>query len=290
MHGYTIAEMQTIQIRDLDVEDRAHEIPAAIRRLEQGEPLRFEIRHYHKDRHIMELEVSASTIAFKDDNLFVAFHHDITERKQAEEQVRTLLREKELLLQEVHHRVKNNMNTISSLLSLQAQAIQNPDVASALQDTRTRVRSMSLLYDTLFRSNNFSEVSFKTYLSSLIDEVINNFPNNHIVKIEKHLDDFMLGSVKLSPLGIILNEILTNAMKYAFTGRDQGLITVSTMLEGTHVTIILKDDGIGIQDSIALGSSTGFGLTLVSALTKQIGGKVRLERNGGTTFVLDFDM
>jgi len=215
---------------------------------------------------------------------------DITERKIAEDKIRSLLAEKELILKEVHHRLKNNMNTVKGLLFLQIAFLKDPQAISALQDTIRRVDSMAVIYDKLYLSHNFDDISVQTYLPSLIDEIISNFPGNESVKVEKKIDDFILEVKKLQPLGIIINELLTNIMKYAFTGRDNNLISVSATLTGKKVSIIISDNGNGIPESVTFENSTGFGMQLVGMLTQQIGGSIKIERGNGTKFVLEFEI
>ncbi len=221
---------------------------------------------------------------------YIAIKEDITERKKSEEKIKSLLDEKELILKEVHHRIKNNMNTIKGLLFLQADTLTEPSAVAALQDAESRVESMMLLYDKLYRSSDVMELSIKKYLPELVDEIIGNFPNKGIVKIEKNIDDFILKTDTLFPLGILINELLTNIMKYAFTGRDSGLITIYASLKDNHAEIIVGDNGIGIPDTINFQKSSGFGLDLVRMLTEQIGGSIRIERGEGTRFVLGFEV
>jgi PAS domain S-box-containing protein len=210
-------------------------------------------------------------------------------RKRHENIIKNILADKELILKEVHHRIKNNMNTISSLLSLQASSISEPTAVKALQDAGNRVQSMSVLYDQLYRSADFTELSVKQYLSALVDDVLQNFPNSGMVRVEKDLQDFNLEAKRLQPLGIIINELLTNIMKYAFKGRDSGLIVVSATNSNGHVTISVQDDGLGMPETVAFDNSTGFGLQLVEALTQQLNGTIRIERTNGTKVVLEFD-
>lgn len=213
---------------------------------------------------------------------------DITYRKVAEEKIKTLLHEKELLLREVHHRIKNNMLTITSLLFLQTESLKDPAAISALNDAISRIQSMVLLYDKLYRSSDFNELSVLDYLSPLVDEIINNFPNYHIVTIEKVIENFLLPTSMLFPIGIMINEILTNAMKYAFVGRNKGLLTVSAAKVENRISFSIKDDGVGITDTEE--TSNGFGLQLVNMLVKQIRGKVSIKNENGTTFTLTFEM
>jgi PAS domain S-box-containing protein len=214
---------------------------------------------------------------------------DITGRKQAEAKMKELLAEKELILKEVNHRIKNNMNAMKSLLRLQAGTMNETSTAAALEEAGNRMQSMEILYDQLYQTTSFSELSIKTYVSSLVDAIITNFPQGNLVTIEKRIDDFILDAKRLQPLGIIINELLSNSMKYAFTDKSKGMISVSVQLKEGHVTMTLWDNGIGIPVSIDFENSTGFGLTLVQALAAQLYGKIRIERAGGTRVVLDFD-
>lgn len=215
---------------------------------------------------------------------------DITERKRAEAQVQELLAEKEIILKEVHHRIKNNMSTIYAILSLHARAAVDPPAAAALEDAGSRVQCMMLLYDKLYKSAGFQEASIKEYLPDLIEEIAANFPNRRSVLIATEVDDITLDAAKLSTLGIIVNELLTNIMKYAFVGRASGRIEVSAVLSGNLVTLAIQDDGCGMPEAIDLESSTGFGLSLVAALTKQLQGSIRIERGKGTRIVLEFGL
>ena len=148
--------------------------------------------------------------------------------------------------------------------------------------------SMSVLYDKLYRAENLREMSIKDYLPALVDEIIDVFPNKASVQIETRIDDFVLDVKLLSPLGIIVNELLTNAMKYAFIGRDDGLIKVSAAIKDHRATLVIEDNGNGIPEAIDIENSSGFGLQLVGRLTKQIGGTIKIERENGTRFVLEF--
>jgi PAS domain S-box-containing protein len=219
---------------------------------------------------------------------FAAVKEDITERKAAEEKIQNLLQEKELILKEVHHRIKNNMNTIRGLLFLQGAELKDASAAAALRDAENRVQSMMILYDKLYCSHDFREMSIKSYLGPLADEIISSFPNSGIVKIEKNISDFILDATIVFPLGIIVNELLTNIMKYAFKGKDSGLIKVSASIHDRHAEVSLSDNGTGIPDTVDFESSTGFGLNLVRMLTTQIGGTIRIERGNGTKFILEF--
>jgi len=251
----------------------------------------FEKRYIHKSGSMIwgEINICLLNKLVNQSPYFLATIVDITERKNSDSSVKTLLAEKMLILKEVHHRIKNNMNTVSSLLSLQAQTVSEPSAVSVLLDARGKIQSMGLLYDKLYKASDFTNLSVKEYLPALVDEVIANFPNANNVKVEILADDFVLDAKRLQPLGLIINELLTNIMKYAFYGREAGLITVSATNVAGHISITVQDDGIGMPESVSFENSSGFGLQLVHALTQQLKGTTRIERNSGTKIELEFD-
>ena len=213
---------------------------------------------------------------------------DITERTRAEEQVRALLEDKEILLKETHHRVKNNMTLIYSLLSLQAGEQGDPGSRNALEEAAGRMQSMMVLYDRLYRSDNFKELNMRDFLPPLIQEIIQVYHTNLTVRTEINIEDFMLDAKLLSPIGIIINEMITNSMKYAFKDRTAGLISVSVAKNGSEITLTYKDDGNGIPETTSLENSKGFGMQLIGMLVRQIGGTITLSRNGGTKYAVAF--
>ena len=194
-----------------------------------------------------------------------------------------------MILKEVHHRIKNNMSSIVSLLSLHASLLKEPQAIEALEDAQSRVQSMMILYDRLYRSSNFISARVKDYLPSLVEEIADNFHDRSRMHIETEVEDFELDTISLLPLGIIVNELLTNIMKYAFKGRDSGQIKLSTsLMEDAVVRMEIQDDGIGIPENINFKNSTGFGLMLIDNLTQQLKGSIRIERGIGTRIVLEF--
>jgi PAS domain S-box-containing protein len=232
---------------------------------------------------------SAEVILIDGEENILSSIADITDRRIADERVKTLLAEKELILKEVHHRIKNNMSTIHSLLNLQAATMKDPLGVTALEDAGNRIHSMMLLYDKLYQSGGLGGISMSDYLPALVDEIVGNFPNSGIVRIEKRVEDFVIDEKKLQVVGIIANELLTNIMKYAFEGRAAGLIAVSAGLVGSRVTMAIQDDGTGFPAAVDFGHSSGFGLMLVEMMAQQLKGRVWLERGEGTRVVLEFD-
>ncbi len=213
---------------------------------------------------------------------------DITDRKRAEEKVSALLLENELLLRETHHRIKNNMGVMYGLLSLQADSQEDDSCRGILTDAALRVQSMMVLYDKLYRTGNYRELSIRDFLPPLIDEIAQVFPSGPLVKMDIRIEDILLGEKILSPLGIIVNELITNSLKYAFTNASEGLITVSVSKKDNLVTMVYADNGVGIPETVTLENSTGFGMRLIAMLVQQIKGSVTIERGHGTKYVIEF--
>ncbi len=268
--------------------DRRMEIIGKVFR--SGEKESFEISVPIEGRTLF---YSSTANPVKDDSgevvMVLAHGTDITTRKLAEEKVTDLLAEKELILKEVHHRIKNNMSTMMSLLSLQANNMKESSAVAAIRDAERRFRSMEVLYDKLYRAEDFSRIPAGEYLPTLAREIVDSYPNSAAVRLETDIADFILAADTISPLGILMNEIIANAMKYAFAGRDKGLIRVSATEKGSTISISVEDDGIGLPDSIGFSDSSGFGLLLVKSLADQLDGTIRIDRGKGTRFSLEFE-
>ncbi|MDQ7826982.1 MAG: PAS domain S-box protein [Candidatus Eremiobacteraeota bacterium] len=291
--GYTLDEIKGKTPGIFNAEPMAGQIQQEIyRTVASGKTYMGESLNRRKDGSTFHCEYKVMPL--KDNNglnyAYTAIHRDVTERRQAEEHIKSLLAEKELLLREVHHRIKNNMIILISLLYLQSRTLKVPAAVSSIEDAISRVQSMMVLYDKLYKSSDFRKIFTTEYLGALIDEIAGIFPGKESVAIEKHIDDFTLDAESLSPLGIILNELITNAMKHAFTGRDKGLISVTLSKKDTHAILTMEDNGTGIPESIDIATSSGFGLQLVGMLAEQLGGTIRLERGKGSKFILEFEV
>ncbi len=285
--GYSEAELLTMSIPDLLPPESLEEDMQNFQTLKETGHSSNEFQFLHKNSEKRWWSVDGVKLS---ETRYLGFVKDITNRKVAEEKINNLLKEKELLLKEVHHRIKNNMNTIKGLLTLQISAEENKSTVASLQDAESRVQSMIMLYDKLFCSENYRELSIKSYLQTMADEIINNFPNRGKVKLEINIEDFILNVKVLAPLGIIINELLTNIMKHAFIDMDNGIITVSVTLKDTLATLVMHDNGKGLPENRTMDESSGFGLSLVNMLVEQIGGSIVVERGEGTKFILTFNV
>jgi two-component sensor histidine kinase len=215
---------------------------------------------------------------------------DITESRRLQEELHHQLSEKDTLLKEVHHRVKNNMSNIESLLSIQSGLTTNPEIKNALQQAVFRVQSMRIVYDKLLLTKDLREISIKNYIETVIDSLHNVFADKQNIVIEKHISDFLILSKQAISIGIIINELLTNVFKYAFKDHDKGTVFISIEKVDNIVTLNIKDNGIGIDKNIELNKSHGFGLTIVKMLAEQLKGTYTVENDNGTKSVLKFEV
>lgn len=215
---------------------------------------------------------------------------DITEHITAQDRIGTLLKEKEILLKEAHHRIKNNMSTISSLLSLQADDCGNDTARALLRDAARRIQSMMVLYNTLYRSEHFDEVDLADFLYPLVDAIMADFPHAPYVKTELQVEPVILAPGTSSTVGIIVNELICNSMKYAFPAREGAsgaIISLKAARVGPGFRLSYGDNGPGLPDGISLEHSTGFGLKLIGMLVEQMQGSARLESSRGMACVID---
>jgi two-component sensor histidine kinase/PAS domain-containing protein len=210
--------------------------------------------------------------------------------EQSEKEVKYQLSEKETLLKEVQHRIKNNIASIESLLTLQAASTTNPEVKTALQETISRIQSTRVLYEKLLISKDYQEVSLKNYLDSLIDSLLAVFPDSNNISIQRNISDIPISSQKAVTVGIITNELMTNIFKYAFHGKDSGNISIELKKSGKRIVLTIKDDGIGIDDRFDLNKSPGFGLRIVKMLTEQLKGNYSITNEHGTRSILELEI
>lgn len=203
--------------------------------------------------------------------------------------LRRHLEQREVLLREVHHRIKNNMLTVESLLSLQEQSIDNPQARVALSEARSRLQSMGVLYDRLYRSGSARAMSAEKYLESLIDEIVRVYPSSASVHTEADIEAVVLDVRVLSSLGIIVNELLTNALKHAFPNGGEGSVRLELgQVDTDEVELRYRDDGVGMTDAAASGASGGLGMVLVQTLTDQLGGTLEVRAEAGTMVLIRF--
>lgn len=215
---------------------------------------------------------------------------DISDQKEAEQKIKASLAEKEVLLKEIHHRVKNNMQIISSLLQLQSTYISDPTTTLIFEESCDRIKSMSLLHEKLYQSHNLANVDFPEYLRSLVAMVFSAHRlGQQRIESQIHVDPVSFNVDTAIPVGLIVNELLTNSLKYAFAGRGEGEIAVELRrTSDERYTLSVRDNGIGMPKDMAFAKANSLGLRLVRILTKQIHGEIECSNGTGTEFRIHF--
>ena len=215
---------------------------------------------------------------------------DISDRKVAEARIRASLKEKEVLLQEVHHRVKNNLYIISSLLKLQAKSVQDEKALEIFKDSQNRIRSIALIHEKLYHSPDLANINFADYVRSLTLDIARSYSlNSRFVQFHVHVIDVFLNVDVAIPCGLIINELVSNALKYAFSAEQQGNITVDLHRgQGKSYELVVSDNGVGLPDGFDFRQSHSLGLRLVCNLAEQLSGQIELDRSEGTCFKITF--
>ena len=216
---------------------------------------------------------------------------DITERKLAEDRIKASLEEKEILLREIHHRVKNNMQVVISLLSLQSEKIKDQQYVDMLKESQDRIKSMALIHEKLYQSENFANIDFDGYIKTLVNSLfISQGVNPDKISLKMEIADISLGLDYAIPCGLIINELVSNSFKYAFPNEREGEIRIGLQKTSENeVELTVSDNGIGIPAELDFGTIESLGLDLVKVLTEhQLGGKIELNRAGGSSFSIRF--
>jgi PAS domain S-box-containing protein len=215
---------------------------------------------------------------------------NITQRKMVEREIQESLREKEVLLQEIHHRVKNNLQVISSLLDLQSQHINDQATLELFRQSCNRIRAMALVHDTLYKFKDFAKINFAEYIEDLSSYLFSAYGVNvENINLELELDQVALNLNTAIPCGLIINELVSNALKYAFPNRAKGIIYIALHFdEDSHYTLIIRDNGIGLPLNWEAKSVNSLGLKLVDILAKQLEGTIQVNSGLGTEFNLRF--
>lgn len=223
-------------------------------------------------------------------NVFVGTHVDITERKDSEAELKQNLKEKEILLKEIHHRVKNNLLVVASLLEFQSDYSDNTEIHRALQDSQNRVLSMSLIHERLYQSTDLSHIEFRDYLETLIEQLFASYNiDSHKITYTIHSEPIRLNIETAHPCGLIINEIISNVLKHAFPDARTGTVEILVNQEPTGlIHLRIKDNGIGIPEHIDLFKTDSLGMELIVMLVEQIRGEIHLNRQQGTEFHMTF--
>ena len=213
---------------------------------------------------------------------------DITERKKAEILLKASIKEKELLLREIHHRVKNSLQIISSLLSLQADEIDDKEIVERYNESENRIHTIALVHESLYNSNDISEINFHDYVESLVQNIKDSYNVNiKNIKITLELDDYELGIETAIPLGLIINELVSNAIKHAFMNQEGNILLKLTKSDDIY-ELTIRDDGKGLRNDFDIDNEKSLGFILINALVKQLEGEIEVLIDGGSVFIIKF--
>ncbi|MGB6035422.1 MAG: histidine kinase dimerization/phosphoacceptor domain -containing protein [Cryomorphaceae bacterium] len=258
----------------------------------KGEKQQFEGRLTGRDGNEVWMETFFSPI-YGDDNKIKeisCLSYDVTDKKIIEQQMQDSIDEKEILLQEVHHRVKNNLQVISSILNLQSSYVKDENSLNILRESQNRIKSMSFIHESLYQTKDFSGIEFSGYILSLANNLVHSYSlERGLVKLRTDFDDTYLSLDQAIPCGLIANELISNSLKYAFDEGQNGEIFVSTKSKGSRVTLIIADNGRGLPEGFDYENSDSLGLQLVYTLKDQLDASVEVSTKKGTKYLITFD-
>ncbi|MEQ8537274.1 MAG: PAS domain S-box protein [Coleofasciculus sp. D1-CHI-01] len=297
MFGYEIGELNNqpvtiVNYKDDEVDaDQARQL--ITQKIMKNGEYTYQIHNVKKDGTPFWCQATTSRFEHPDyGTVMVAVQQDITVQKQTQDQLKASLQEKEVLLKEIHHRVKNNLQIVSSLLQMQSRRTKDKDVALVLQDSQNRIASIALVHEKLYRSENLAQIDFAQYVPDLITHLFDSYNiSSSRVRISYQVEEIALAIDTAIPCGLILNELVSNALKYAFPEHQKGEIKIKFQrnLENNSLTLLVQDNGVGIPKSFDIETTTSLGLTLVLGLVDQIDGTLDLNCDSGTEFTITFN-
>jgi PAS domain S-box-containing protein len=280
-------------LNELDIileEDKVQHIGKIIDLLDGNKVKPFEARLIDKNGNLRWVNVRL--ISIEKDNVIsyiLIIASDITELKKYENEIQDSLHEKEILLQEIHHRVKNNMQIISSLLSIQTRYVDDEESVNVLKESQNRVKSLAMIHEKLYKSKNFNKIYLLDYIESLVWDLFYSYGiEKGRIKPILDIDDVKLNIETSVPCGLIITELVSNCLKYAFPDQREGKLEVSLKIVDDFYELTICDNGVGIPEDIDFFNTDSLGLQLVNSLTDQIDGKIEFDRSNGTKFTIIF--
>jgi PAS domain S-box-containing protein len=254
----------------------------------------YEFIGLRKDGTRFPAEANVRKMEYKGRNVRFGAIRDITERKQAEEIIKASLQEKDILLREIHHRVKNNLQVISGLLDLQAMSVGNPELMERLNESQSRIQAMAMVHEKLYSSKDFSRIDLADYVRTLSKDLFKSYKiNPGKIDLIIQTDGVVYVDInKAIPCGLILNELISNALKHAFPGDRHGELQVLMgETKNAEIEIIIRDNGLGLPDDVDIHQPQTLGLDLVNGLIKnQLDGQIEVRRDNGTEFRIKFPL
>lgn len=285
MFGWTEEELKGLVLDRVIVTKQQHK--EAMKLSESESVLQKTAKRVTKDGRMIDVIIYGVPVVVDEEVVGIyGLYVDITEREKAEAQVKKSLKEKEILLAEIHHRVKNNLAVITGLLELQSYSVESETARRTLKDSQMRVNSIALVHEKLYQSESFSEIALDQYFGELTEEIHRSMKQDHLdVDIQLDIDPVQISITQAIPCGLLMNEIITNSFKHAFTGRSEGNISISLKNVCDHkLKLTIKDDGIGMDEQEERDVKSSLGMTLIKTLARQLGAEFSYENKGGMEF------
>ncbi|MBD3615959.1 MAG: PAS domain S-box protein [Gracilimonas sp.] len=289
LFGYREDELKGLDLDKLIVLEQDHE--EAIRLSESERVKQATEKRIRKDGTILDVIIYAVPVVVEKSVVGIyGIYVDITDRRKAEEQVRKSLREKEMMLAEIHHRVKNNLAVITGLLELQSYSAESESAKRILKDSQMRVNSIAMVHEKLYQSEDFSEVDINQYFEELSGIIHKTMQQSDLeVDIELNIKPVKLPITQAIPCGLLLNEILSNSFKHAFTDSKKGNIKICLSQPEDKLLLIIQDDGIGLPENSEMDITKSMGMTLIKTLAKQLNASFSFRNEGGAVFEFKFE-
>ncbi|MCW9708866.1 PAS domain S-box protein [Fodinibius salsisoli] len=258
----------------------------------KGQELYMDIQRYNKEGEKLDLLLSIIPV-YLDDKPIAGFgiYVDISDQKRYERELKRSLDEKQVLLEEIHHRVKNNLAIVSGLLQMQMLSVEEPRLTSYLQDSQLRIKSMAIVHEMLYQSEKLSQINMDSYVKKLVRVISNTLsPENKNIQVEVKCNECTLNINQAIPCALNINELITNSFEYAFKGRQKGLIEVKVIEKEGVITVEVKDDGVGLADNFDELRKTSLGISLIENLVKQLDANLDIDTGEwGTAISFSFN-
>jgi PAS domain S-box-containing protein len=289
--GYEIEEMLGRPFSIFQAPEQAEKDMREFHTLMKGNTIKgLETIHLHKSGKKVRLVFNAKFLKDKDGNIAGTrgTAYDVTERYNTEQIIKNQLQEKETLIKEVHHRIKNNISAIKGLISFHISQSKNDEVKAVLFEAINKIESMQQIYEKLLLTGNYSEMSIKNYLEDLLTTIVEIFPNKDKIQLNTNITDFPISIKKLFPIGTLVNELITNSIKHGYEQHEDKPITISFITDKQQANLIISDKGKGIPKNFDYKKAKSSGLLLVNLLTEQLKGAIQIESSNGTQCTITF--
>lgn len=288
--GYTEAELKAMRLTDLFNFPDEMALGALLNSLRRAETDHLQLQLKFTRRNGSHYDADVVIQVLEKDKLLLLMVTDITDKLVTEKKLLDTIREKETLIKEIHHRVKNNLQLISSILYLKLVSLSQSDIRNFLEDTRQKIRSIALIHERLLQTEKLDKVEISDYLGKLIHDLQVTYHRQDLaLDIRTNISQQVIGLDTAIICGLIVNELVTNAIKHAFTGRSNGLIIIEFQQSGENRFILsVQDDGVSLPAHIVPGSEGSFGMQLIDVFVKQLGGSFEIFREKGTKFQISF--